>query len=407
MLVKLNLELVNITNAMKKIFVITMALAFCVSGYAQKKPKINKANKYRINGELAEAKSIIDAATKHEKTKDDGKTWYYRGLIYATIDTTSNSQFQDLKEGALETAIESFNKADELAEGGKEYYVPDPNGGFLVTKSEQLGNYFNHYYNLGVGEFQENNYEEAVDLFGKASYINPSDSNSVINAAFAAHSGGMLEKAKEYYRKAIEMGADSKDYYYNLVGIVSQEGNPEKTLELINEALEVYPNDSDLSRSRIDLFIKLDKIDEALTELQKAVEEEPENPGLHYALGVIHDQMENSDLALISYDNAIKYDPDHYEANYNKGVILLDAANKVIIEQNNLGMSKADVKKSKALEPVIKENLNDALPQWERIVELSPEADKKQNMEYLVFIYSQLGMNKKAVEIQDKIDNMQ
>ena len=67
-----------------------MLSAVAVSAQKKQKPNINKALKSLQEGQLAEAKEMIDAATTYEKTMDDGKTWYYRGLIYAAIDTTSN-----------------------------------------------------------------------------------------------------------------------------------------------------------------------------------------------------------------------------------------------------------------------------------------------------------------------------
>ena len=51
-------------------FLTLMLAAICVVGYAQKKPKINQALSAMEDGNLAEAKTIIDAAIEHEKTKD-------------------------------------------------------------------------------------------------------------------------------------------------------------------------------------------------------------------------------------------------------------------------------------------------------------------------------------------------
>ena len=50
-------------------------LIVLVAGYSygQKKPKINQAEKARSEGNLGEAKEIIDAAVEYEKLKDDIK----------------------------------------------------------------------------------------------------------------------------------------------------------------------------------------------------------------------------------------------------------------------------------------------------------------------------------------------
>lgn len=392
---------------MKKILGLTLALMVCFAGYSQKKPKVNKAKSLMDKGELAEAKQIFDEATTHEKTKDDGKMWYYRGLLYMQLDTTSNDAYKMLSNNPMEVAMKSFEKADELGDEGKEYFYTTATSLLPVTKSEQINNYYSYYYNLGVNEYQESNFEEAVSYFDKASFIQPADTNSVINAAFAAHSGEMYDEAKVLYKKAIERGAVNKDYFYNYIAIVGMDNDMEKSLAAVNEALEYFPNDVDLTRNRIDLLIKMDRIDEAKNELEKAVQDEPDNPDLQFALGVIHDQLGNRDQALSAYDEAIKANPTHYNSHYNKGVLLLDAANDVIKQQNNLGMSKADKKKHAELEPVIQQKLKDAMPQWERIVEISPQGDKAQNMEYLVYIYSNLGMKDKAAATQKKISALE
>ncbi len=406
MLINLNFKTKESKITMKKIFGLALALAVCFAGYSQKKPKVNKAKSLMDRGELAEAKEIFDAATTHEKTMDDGKMWYHRGLLYVQLDTTSKQEFKMLADNPMQTALKSFDRADELQDEGKEYFYTNSSSPLPVTKSEQINNYYSWYYNLGVNEYQESNFKEAVDNFAKAATIQPADTNAVINAAFAAHSGEMYDEAKKYYMEIIDRGAVNKDYFYNYISIVGMDNDLEKSLAAVNDALEYFPNDVDLTRNRIDLLIKLDRIDEAKTELVKAVEEEPNNPDLQFALGVIYDQLEDSENALDAYNKALEADPTHYNSNFNKGVLLLDMANDVIKEQNNLGMTKADQKKYADLEPVIQQKLKDALPQWEKIVEISPEGDKVQNMEYLGYIYTNLGMKEKAAALQKKLNSM-
>src|SRR3990170_4497813 len=112
---------------MKRVlFLMLMLVAVAVSAQKKQKPNINKALKSMQEGQLAEAKEMIDAATTYEKTMDDGKTWYYRGLIYAAIDTTSNPAFKSLADDPFKTAMESFAKADQLGKQGSEYFTPDP-----------------------------------------------------------------------------------------------------------------------------------------------------------------------------------------------------------------------------------------------------------------------------------------
>lgn len=389
---------------MKRFYMIAMALILSFGGYAQKKPKINKANQAREQGNLAEAKEIIDAAIEHEKTKDDGKTWYYRGLIYATIDTTSNEEHSSLAANAMEEAMRSFKKAEEIDPEEKDYYVTGEFG-IPVLKAQQMDAYYSYYYNNAVNSFQNNEYQEAVDNFEKSYYIMPEDTNAYINAAYAAHNGELYDAAKQNYAKALESGANSKDLYYNYVNIVASiDKDQEKALEVVNQGLEAYPSDGTLAKTRINILIEMGKIDEAKSNLEAAIEAEPGNANLYFTLGVLNDELGNQEKAVEAYKKAIEADPNHYESNYNYGVILINKANDVIKESNNLGMSKADQKRAKELEPMIDVKLKEALPQWEKIYELKPE--DKTTLETLSYLYTQLKMKDKAQKMRDKLDSM-
>lgn len=386
----------------KQTFLFVFAAVLTLSAYAQKKPKINKANSARESGELAEAKSIIDAAIEHEKTKDDAKTWYYRGLIYATLDTTSNEQFSGLTDNALEEATKAFDKASELDPDEKGLYVTGDMG-IPVLMDQQVNGYYSYYYNTAVEAFSSNEYETAVSNFENAAYIIKDDTGAVVNAAFAAHNGELYDAAIKNYRAAMDRGAQSIDLYYNLLNIlVAAKKDNDAALALVNEGLEKFPNDPVLTKNRINLLINMDKVEDAKADLKNAIKAEPENPDLYFTLGVLLEETEDIDGAIEAYKKAIEVKPDHFESNFNYGVILINAANDVIKEVNKLGMSKADQKKAREMQPVIEDKLQAALPQWERVYEINP--DETQAIETLAYIYNQLGMKEKYKEMSSKLN---
>lgn len=389
---------------MKKTLLICIALLVAFGGYAQKekKPNITKANALREKGDLAAAKEMIDQATTYEKTMNDGKTWYYRGLIYATLDTTSNAEFKALAPNALEEAMASFKKSDELGDPSKEYYTTGM-GGFPVLKSQQIDGYYGYYFNKAVNAFTAEAFQDAVDNFLLSAKI-VSDTNSFKNAAYAAHNGQLYDQAKTNYRLAIDKGARSKDLYFNYLNILtSVEPKDNATaLKLVDEALTVFNNEPTLTKTRINLLIQDGKIEEAKGDLNKSIELEPENPNLWFTLAAMYEELKDPAKAMESYNKALEIDPNHYESNFNKGVMLIDEANVVIKESNNLGVSKADLKKAAQLEPIIQEKLKAALPQWEKIQSVKP--DDVAALETLRYIYRQLKMYDKAEEVQTKLD---
>ncbi|MEQ8472425.1 MAG: hypothetical protein RIC35_14625 [Marinoscillum sp.] len=387
---------------MNKTYFFVMALVLTFSGYAQKKPKVNKANSARESGDLAEAKSIIDEAIVHEKTKDDGKTWYFRGLIYATIDTTSNAEYANLSKSAMEEAVKAFNKADEIDPEGKNYYTTGEFG-IPVLMDQQVSGYYSYYYNQAVEAFQNKEFQKAVDNFESSYYIMPEDTNSYVNAAYAAHNGELYDAAIKNYRGAIDAGSTSIELYYNCLNILlTAKDDKEAALALIEEGLGKFPGDGTLSKNKINILIELGRIEEAKADLLSAIDAEPDNAGLYFTLGVMYDELEDTEKAKEAYKNGIKANPNHFESNFNYGVLLINEANEVIKQNNNLGMSKADQKKSKELQPVIDGKLKAALPQWEKIYELKPS--EKTAIETLAYIYNQLGMRDKAKKMSEKLD---
>ena len=66
--------------------IITGAISLFFIGSVKAQPeKIREALTAVQNLEFYKAKDAIDAASTHEQTSGDAKTWYYRGYIYKEI----------------------------------------------------------------------------------------------------------------------------------------------------------------------------------------------------------------------------------------------------------------------------------------------------------------------------------
>ena len=102
---------------MRNLVILMLAL---VSGVVlgQKKPNINKAKGYLDKGEYVAAQEEIDRAIEYEKTMGKAKTWYYRGMIYAALDTALN------QEGATDVVLASFAKASSFKIPNKSLFRP-------------------------------------------------------------------------------------------------------------------------------------------------------------------------------------------------------------------------------------------------------------------------------------------
>ena len=242
--------------------------------------------------------------------------------------------------------------------------------------------------------------------------IKPNDTNSVINAGYAAVQAKMYDQAKNSFYKAIELGSTDKDVRLILIYVVSTgQKLLEESLEIIRDARVLYPSDNELARQEINILIQLDRSEEATTNLIKAIEAEPDDPNLHFTLGILHEEIglkvdseaeksERIELARKAYTAAINADPNYYNGHYNLGVLAMTEVNIYIKEQNALGYSKVDLKKAKELEPIIQEKLSLALPLWEKTVLLKD--DEIPALETLVYLYTMKKMYDKAESISSK-----
>lgn len=375
-------------------FLTIILAAICVVGYSQKKPKINQALSALEEGNLAEAKTIIDAAIEHEKTKDDPKTWFYRGQIYAALDTANN------EPGALEESLAAFDKVIELDPEQKSVNTVDFNSGQVVNVDSKRQGYYAFYYNKAIEAYNAEEFGSAADNFETAYYINPSDTNAILNAAYAAVAEGDDARAVSNFEKSYEAGVRDKVIFLQLYNYAVRDERFEEGLEIIRKGKEAYPGDIELSKYEINLLIQLDKTEEAKAGLEEAIEADPENADLYFSLGVLKEELGDKEAGMESYQKALEVDPDHYNSNFNLGVAVFNEANELIKKRNAL--SYKETAKEKELTKQINEKLKVALPTWEKLYSL--KSSDQTVLETLGYIYNSLGMKDKYNKIQGEID---
>ncbi len=345
---------------MKRILIIAFILPMLAFGQKTVKPNVNKALNLWKDGKLDEAKEMIDAATTYEKTMNDGKMWYYRGLIYATLDTTSNEAFKSLAPDALKTAIESFKKADELqTKAGSDYFLPPDAGGIPVTKTQQATQLADFYLNEGISLIQQDepdynasivSLEKNISLFETNVKPYNNDTLSYFVLSLAAMNAEQFERAITAADKYYEKGGNTKDAYLIQYQIYTgQMEDKEKALEVVRKAKKLFPENPDFPRMEIGLLIDMNKVDEAKSGLEKAVAENPDDKILHFYLAYTNSQLKNTAEAEKHYREALRIDPTYFEAQYYLAQIYLIDVDGLTKQINNLGISAADDKKKREL----------------------------------------------------------
>lgn len=384
-----------------KRFALLLFVAASATVFAQKpiKPNVNKALASLQAGKVDEAKANIDAAITNEKMMTDAKTWYYRGLIYSSIDTASNEQVHNLDPNAFQVALEAFTKAEELSKG-KALSITDANG-LPVLKTQQMAWWANSHINDGAAAFQEDNFEAAMQAFEKVQKILPEDTTAYFYGGIAANSAENFDKAIENFEKYIKLGGTSPDAYKLLGNIYSgPKSNKEKALEVMREAKAKFPNDSDFPKVEIGLLIDMKRIDEAKTGLESALQKEPDNKILHFYLGYTNASLNNAAEAKKNYERALQLDPNYFEAALFLAKLMYTDAGSIKKEMSNLGITAADKKKRLELDGQLVGKLKEALPYWERAEKINPS--DQDVLDALYSIYGDLDMQDQLKRIEKR-----
>ncbi len=402
---------------MKKVILILLLMPAFVFAQKPVKPNLSKALSLWQDGKLGEAKDMIDAATTYEKTMGDGKTWYYRGLIYASLDTTSNETYKALSTNALSVAIESFKKADELAAGGKEYFVSNPNDIMSAannTMTVQLERLANYYLDQGIKLVQsdEPDFMGSITKISKSRFVFENTMKTYSNDTLAYYVLAIAAQNSEQYDTAIQAvdlylkkGGKAKEAYIILYQIYAgPKANKEKALEIVQEAKQKLPEESNFPLMEIELLIDLKREAEAKSGLEKAIVKDPGNKMLHFYLGYINTSLNSLTEAKKNFEDALKIDSKYFEAQVYLSKIVGEDAKKIKRQINGLGISPADKKRKMELDVVYVEKLKGALPYWEKAEKLNPSDEEVLNELYS--IYSDLGNDAQVQRIEKRLKEL-
>lgn len=385
---------------MKKI---AIALFLVVPGmvFAQKevKPNINKAMTSLKAGKYDEAKSMIDAATTYEKTMNEGKTWFYRGIIYGALDTTSAYKST---ENLASIAAESLKKANELS-GGKanSYFISDANG--IQLYDQLVGGISQRYLVNGDKLFNSEDYKGALIQFEKGITFK-ADTTFYQYAGFAAYNAEERDKAVQYLLDYTRNGGRNPQAISMPALIAYEDQKYEKSLEAAREVLKITPQHKDMKAVELNSLIQLQKYDEAAALLESNLKANPNDAQGHYLLGVLNSELKKFDVAKGNFESALKIDPKHFDSALALARLNYQDAKVIKDEMNALGISAADKKKKFELDSKYLAKLKEVLPYWERAEKINP--NDQNVLDGLYTIYGDLDNQEQLKRIEKRYKDL-
>lgn len=387
----------------KTIFLLALVLTVSVA-FAQK-GKVTSAQNYKDTGKLDKALESIKEATdpsndKSDKTLPWPKTWEVRGEIYQAIFQSQDANIKKLADDPLTTALESYKKALELDDKGR-------NSNSVKIKLTLLTN---DLTTQAVNAFEANDYKGALKSFEQILDIqdldiikadNPGAVDTVImfNAGLAAYNAKDFETAVKYYKETTKYGYNGARTYSLIADSYLQMQDTVNAIATAQEGFEKYPDDNNVLTSMIDLYLKTGQKEDAMKYLEMAIQQDPNNVTYHFAQGTLFESFGEEEKAIKAYEKAIEIDPEFFNAYYNlgalyynKGVKQWDVAREVPPNENEryeAELKKADVWWEKAL------------PYMEKCRELNP--DEPMTLESLKNLYYRMKDMDKYNEILEKL----
>ncbi len=374
----------------RTVLLLTLLMSFCFAN--AQNSKVVSANNYFNNKQLDKAKLFIDEASVHEQTKNKAKTWFYKGNIYLEIHLinimTKNLRKGMTKEEIIEILREPISRRYVKVEGEKlikwsyEYDVAlilrdekleswnEPRDGkYKEINKNALEEAYNSYqnsikldeskmyyqqvkfklyicgeqfYNLGVEEYNNKEYSNAIKYFDKTISVNTifglQDSLATYNAAISADISKQYDKAKKYYTKLIQMKYNKSNIYSSLSNIYKEEGDTLKALKTIQRGRKLFPGDFNLLILETNIYLNLGEEEKAQKNLEIAIESDPENANLHYVVGTQYFEKlkgmkyDNDSILFKSIfntaekylKNSIDLRSDYFEALFNLGALYVN-----------------------------------------------------------------------------------
>ena len=361
--------------------------------------KIDKADKQMKNAKIMiqKAKDAIDAASTHESTMNQAKTWHYYAVIYYKIG--AYPEFADIDFNAFEKTLAAFEKIKTI---DNDYYMRNR------YEFQQYGSSIGaSYYDLGANSYNESNFEDAYVNFKKAydaaAVLGGKDNSALLNAALSAMKVDKYNESIEMFQTLLANGVDEPTVYQNMAVAYRGMGDNDKMLETIMVAREKFPEDENIMNEMINSYLTVHREDEIVDQILEMAQKNTEQPAYYFILGTIYGNRESEiydlEKALGYYESAIKEKPDFADAYYNAGALLIDKASEIYEDANKKDPSeysnfKAYLAATDALSAEAKTYDERALPYVEKTYELLPEDPAVKQA--LRGIYTRLKMMDKA-----------
>lgn len=256
---------------------------------------------------------IYDYAIElHKANKTDDAIYLYNEVL--KMSPSIDIQDQIYVNMALAQAQDkNFDKAISILNDAKEKF---PTNNSILENLKNIENMkIDNQMNIAYGFYNEKKYDKAIEAYMA---ITPVSVNSMLGVASSYQELGDIQKAIDYYKKALELKPIDSDIAYNIAALYGQEEDWENAKNYLSksiafnknnkQAIEYLNSIKEMERSNLlnNAISKYEenKYDESLKDLNTLLGQDEKNAYALYYRGMIYDSMEKHFEAIKDFKNA-------------------------------------------------------------------------------------------------------
>lgn len=261
------------------------------------------------------------ALLQHEQKNYDTAIKYYE--LIKDVDPMRDGVYENL--AVCYGQKKNYEKAREVLKLGQSKFPTKTAYSKLLkdidasNNSEILTNAYDAYNN--------GDYANAIKYYSSVS----EQSTDVLLGIAGSYQGlKQMDKALEYYKKALALAPTNSDIAYNIGAIYVNNQNYNEAKNYFERALKLNPNNVNAKEALLDMkevisqtsvqdavaLIEHQQYDDALKLLNKALAEDPNNPDAYYYRATVYDAKTNYLLAINDYKKSLKFNPNQPVTNY-------------------------------------------------------------------------------------------
>ncbi|MFH1369830.1 MAG: tetratricopeptide repeat protein [Planctomycetota bacterium] len=179
------------------------------------------------------------------------------------------------------------------------------------------------YIALAMMEADRGNFENAINLYREGLKYHPENGALYGRLGSLFLQMGLVDEAVVELEKAMELRADS-GIYGNLGLAVSLKGEIERAIEYYKKAIWIDPANAEAHYNLGNTYLAQERPAEAAGEYEKAIEAKPDYSKAYGNLGIALSWMDRNDEAINNFRYAAELDPNNIEAHFNLATALAD-----------------------------------------------------------------------------------